>query len=162
MNLWDRVRVFFMGTEKDKDKGGVPHQLTKISGQLDTIISLLEGLPAQISTTPATPPPDHSQDLEDIMSAVTDLTDAVDRQSTVIDSAVTLLNSLAQQIRENVDNSEALNALADEIDANTQELAQAVDSNDGDDAAPPVEPPPVDPNDVPHPDQTLPGDLPQG
>ena len=159
MTVWDRIRVFFMG-EKDRDKGGggVPHQLTRISDQLDTIISLL----TQISTTTPTPP---DQSTEDIMTAVSDLTDAVNRQSSVIDSARTLLGQLAQQIRDNVDNSEALNQLAADIEANTDELAQAVDANDGE-PNPPVEPPveeqpPVNPDDQPHPDQTLPGDLPQ-
>ena len=95
------------------------------------------------------------------MSAVTDLTDAVNAQSTVVDSAVTLLQSLAQQIRDNVDNSDALNALADEIEANTSELADAVSANTPAEQPPVEEPAPVDPNDQPHPDQTLPGDLPQ-
>jgi ABC-type transporter Mla subunit MlaD len=102
--------------------------------------------------------------MEDIMSAVTDLTNAVNAQSTVVDSAVTLLQSLAQQIRDNVDNSDALNALADEIEANTSELADAVSANTPAEQPPVEEQPPVDetnPDDLPHPDQTLPGDLPQ-
>lgn len=166
MTVWDRIRVFFMG-ERDKDKGGGnPHQLDKISDQLDTIISLLTQISSNSSTTTPVPP---DQSMEDIMTAVSDLTDAVNRQSSVIDSARTLLGTLAQQIRDNVDNSAALQQLAADIEANTDELAQAVDANDGEPNPPVEEQPPVDettppvenPDDQPHPDQTLPGDLPQ-
>lgn len=48
---------------------------------------------------------------------------------TVADSAVALINGLAQQIRDNSTDPAALNALADELDADQAELAGAVSAN---------------------------------
>ena len=61
--------------------------------------------------------------------AMTKLTEAVARDKTVKDGAVTLLQSLAQQIRDNVEDPEALNKLADDIDASTTALGDAVVAN---------------------------------
>lgn len=49
----------------------------------------------------------------------------------VVDSAVTLLTSLSQQLRDALaaDDPAALQALADELDANTTALAEAVAAN---------------------------------
>lgn len=61
--------------------------------------------------------------------ALDNLTAKVEAQTTVIDSAATLLATLAQEIRDNAGDEEALNALADRVDANTAELAEAVQAN---------------------------------
>lgn len=64
------------------------------------------------------------------------LTAAVERDETVNQSAITLLNSLSQLIRDNADDPAALNALADKLDAQQQQLADAVVANTP--AAPPT------------------------
>lgn len=48
---------------------------------------------------------------------------------TVVDSAVTLIEGLAQQIRDSLGDEEALGALADELDAKANALASAVAAN---------------------------------
>jgi len=76
-------------------------------------------------------------DLSTIKAEVSELHD-------VVQSAVTLINGLADEIRNLEPTQEAIDALAAQIDAQAQELAAAVADN------------------TPHPDQTLPGDLPTG
>ena len=56
------------------------------------------------------------------------LTTEVSETNTVIDSALTLIANLAQQIRDAAGNPEALNGLADQLDAKANALAAAVDS----------------------------------
>lgn len=64
------------------------------------------------------------------MSAELDrLTTEVSENSTVIASAIALLNSLAQIIRDNAQDPAKLGALADELDAKQRELADAVTAN---------------------------------
>lgn len=60
---------------------------------------------------------------------LTRLTAAVERDSTVNQSAITLLNSLSQLIRDNATDPAALTALADQLDAQQQALADAVVAN---------------------------------
>lgn len=48
---------------------------------------------------------------------------------TIEQSAITLLNGLSQQIRDNVGDEDALNALADDLDAQNASLADAVAQN---------------------------------
>lgn len=73
------------------------------------------------------------------MSAQLDkLTTEVSETKTVVASAVTLIEGLAQQIRDLKDDPVALEALATELDATTNALAAAVAAN-----TPPVEPPPA-------------------
>lgn len=75
------------------------------------------------------------------MSAALDrLTTEVNENTAVIDSAVTLINGLAQQIRDAVDDPAKLNALADELDAKSNALAAAVAANT---PAPPTTEPPA-------------------
>lgn len=63
------------------------------------------------------------------MSAQLDtLTTEVQEAKTVSQSAVTLIQGLAQQIRDSVDDPAKLAALADELDKNTKELAAAVEA----------------------------------
>jgi uncharacterized protein YoxC len=57
------------------------------------------------------------------------LTADVNSQGTVIDSLVTLVNGLAQQIRDTAGNETAANALADQIEANTKKITDAVAAN---------------------------------
>lgn len=59
-------------------------------------------------------------------------------QTTVIQSLVTLVNGLAQQIRDSADDPAELQALADGIEANTAAIAKAVTDNT---PATPVTPP---------------------
>jgi ABC-type transporter Mla subunit MlaD len=64
------------------------------------------------------------------MSAETErLTASVASLTTVEQSAVTLLGQLAQLVRDNATDPAALNALADSIDADANDLASAVTAN---------------------------------
>jgi hypothetical protein len=64
------------------------------------------------------------------MSAQLDALKAkVARNTTVAESAVTLIKGLAQQIRDNADDPVALQALADELDATDTNLGNAVTEN---------------------------------
>lgn len=67
----------------------------------------------------------------------------VSENSSVIDSAVTLLGSLAQEIRDAAGDPARITAIADALDANSGRLGEAVEANTI--PAPPVEEPPVDP-----------------
>jgi len=57
------------------------------------------------------------------------LAQEVSENNDAIDSAVTLLTDLSQRIRDLEPTAEAINALADELDANTGRLAAAVLDN---------------------------------
>ena len=73
------------------------------------------------------------------MSAQLDkLTTEVAETKTVAASAVTLIEGLAQQIRDLKDDPIALEALAAELDSTTNALAAAVSAN-----TPPIDPPPA-------------------
>jgi hypothetical protein len=64
------------------------------------------------------------------MSAELDrLTTEVSETKTVVDSAITLLGGLSQQIRDLKDDPAKLSALADDLDAKTNALAAAVAEN---------------------------------
>ena len=64
------------------------------------------------------------------MSAELDrLTTEVSETKTVVDSAIALLGQLAQLIRDAASDPAAINALADELDAKSNELAEAVAAN---------------------------------
>jgi len=96
-----------------------------------------------------------TEEMEDMTQALDDLRAKVEANSSVIDSAVTLINTLAQQIRDNIDDSDALEELASGLDTKSQALAAAVAANtpntapagtglpDGTSATPPVEPSPT-------------------
>jgi hypothetical protein len=53
----------------------------------------------------------------------------VEEMSSVVDSAITLINGLAQQIRDLMNDPAALAALADSLDSKAGELAAAVVAN---------------------------------
>jgi len=63
------------------------------------------------------------------MPDLTRLTAEVAESGTVVDSAVTLLGQLSQLIRDNATDPVALNALADQLDAQQTALAAAVVAN---------------------------------
>jgi ABC-type transporter Mla subunit MlaD len=63
------------------------------------------------------------------MASLDELTAAVAAQTTVVDSAVTLLGQLAQMVRDAGTDPAALAALADQIEAQSAELADAVTAN---------------------------------
>lgn len=74
------------------------------------------------------------------MSAeLTTLTQEVAEMGTVVDSAITLINGLAQQIRDLKDDPAALAALAASLDEKAGALSAAVAANTP--AEPPAEPP---------------------
>jgi hypothetical protein len=71
------------------------------------------------------------------MSAALDrLTAEVAETKTAVASVLTLVQGLAAQIRDNIDDSDALNALADDLDASQQQIADAIAANTP--AAPPA------------------------
>lgn len=61
---------------------------------------------------------------------------AVARDTTVNQSAITLLGQLSQLLRDNAGDATAINALADQLDAQQSSLADAVTANTP--AAPPA------------------------
>lgn len=72
------------------------------------------------------------------MSAATDkITAEVTETKGIIQSAITLIGSIAAQIRENKADQTALDALADSLDTDSSALAAAVAAN----SPAPVEPP---------------------
>lgn len=69
------------------------------------------------------------QRIETIMTDLTRITDEVTQMSSAVDSAIALLAELAQIIRDNATDPDALNALADELDNKGTALADAVVAN---------------------------------
>jgi hypothetical protein len=61
-----------------------------------------------------------------LMSAIDELKAAVAAEKTVVDSAVVLIKNLADQVEQNQNDPVALQALVDDVRAQTQELADAV------------------------------------
>lgn len=68
----------------------------------------------------------NTQQEHNLMTTLADVQTKVSAQSAGIDSAVVLLNQLAQLVRDNAADPVALAALADELDAKTAALAAAV------------------------------------
>lgn len=66
-----------------------------------------------------------------IMANLQDLQAAVERDRTVTESAVTLLQGIAQQLRDAQASNDpnAIQAVIDQIDANTNRMAEAVAAN---------------------------------
>lgn len=82
-----------------------------------------------------------------IMATLDRLTQEVAETSTAVDSALTLIAGLAEQIRQLEPTQEALDGFADELDRKQQEIAAAVATNtpapsSTEPAAPPTEPEP--------------------
>lgn len=61
--------------------------------------------------------------------ALTRLTTEVSENTSVIQSAITLLGNLSQIIRDNAGDPAALGALADQLDTQSNSLAQAITAN---------------------------------
>jgi len=53
----------------------------------------------------------------------------VEQQQSVVQSAITLIGGLAQQLRDAAGDPAAIQALADQLDASTNALAAAVEAN---------------------------------
>jgi DNA repair ATPase RecN len=66
---------------------------------------------------------------ESVMADLAALTAAVEAEGTVVQSAVTLLNQLAQMVRDAGTDPAALADLADQIDAQAADLGAAVEAN---------------------------------
>jgi uncharacterized protein YqgV (UPF0045/DUF77 family) len=103
------VDVFQRGTVGSNDA-----VLARIESKLDQVLSLLESV--------------HEQG-EHEMADLSALQVEVEENGDVINSAITLMNGLSQQIRDLADDPAAVLALADTLDANTQALANSVAAN---------------------------------
>jgi len=64
-----------------------------------------------------------------MQKALEELEAAVEQQTSVTQSAVTMLEQLAAQVRENADDPAALRKLAADIEKNTQRLSDALVAN---------------------------------
>lgn len=95
--------------------------------RLDDVLDELQGLELLITERTN----DMSAQLEVLKTEVAET-------KTVIDSAITLLNGLSAKIAELKDDPVALQALADELDAETKALSDAVVANTPVEPAPPV------------------------
>ena len=89
------------------DEGEILDQLGRISDQVDLLLTEAGKMSAE---------------LERLTTEVTEI-------GAVVDSAVALINGLAQQIRDLATDPAALNALADELDTKANALAAAVAAN---------------------------------
>jgi len=61
-----------------------------------------------------------------LSEALDRLTNEVTENASVVDSAIILISDLASQIRDNIGDDGALNALADDLDVKTAALASAI------------------------------------
>jgi len=85
---------------------------------------------------------------EELLMDLNALASEVEQNGAAVDSAVALLSGLSQMLRDQAGDPAAVQALADQIDANTQRLAAAVTANTP--AAPaPAEPAPGEPAPAP-------------
>jgi uncharacterized protein YoxC len=92
-----------------------------IHRKLDTIIEKLDALSLKSSQI-------NSRE-EHIMATIDDLTKDVQDNSDATQSAITLLNNLSTAINQAKNDPAALQALANQLQANSQALAQAVVAN---------------------------------
>lgn len=70
--------------------------------------------------------------VDQIMATIQELADDVAAQATIVDSVLTLVQGLSQQLADAIANGAdpaALQAIKDQLDANTQRLADAVSEN---------------------------------
>lgn len=67
----------------------------------------------------------------DMSEALDRLTAEVAETRDATQAAVTMISGLAAQIRDNIDDSDALNALADQLDASQVEIADAITAGTG-------------------------------
>ena len=84
---------------------------------------------------------------ETVMADLSELQQEVEQLTDVVQSGVTLINGLADEIRELEPNQAAIDALASSIDAAAQQLADAIAANTPADTSGGGTTPPTDPND---------------
>lgn len=101
-----------------KDKGN-----EKISRQLDILIAEVRNLTQAITR--------QTQQGAATVASIEELQAEVSQNTDAVGSAVTLINGLAQQIRDAVAQNDpaALQAVVDQLEANSSALAQAVAEN---------------------------------
>lgn len=113
---------------------------TAVLGVLHTLVKQFEGFQTQMST--------QTEEINRLKGDVT----TIESQGTAI---ITLVQGLAQLLRDNQADPQAISALADRLEAESNAIADAVAANTvpivpptpvtgGTDAPPPVEAPPVD------------------
>lgn len=96
-------------------------RLDAIEAKVDAILNAVIDLGAAQATA--------ITNLEDIMADLTAITASVTENTSAAQSAVTLLNQLGDLIEANATDPAALQALADQLHANSQALADAVVAN---------------------------------
>lgn len=98
-------------------------QLDRVSKQLDEVIRALRSVENKLGAV--------AKKQEETMADLTRLSDEVSENNDAIDSAVTLLEGLSQQLKDAVasDDPAAVQAIVDQLDAQTQRLADAVVAN---------------------------------
>lgn len=101
----------------------IPAVDNSVESKLDAVLAAVEALTQGVTAT---------------MADLTALTAEVTENGDVIESAVLLLGSLAQQVRDLSTDPAALQALADQLDAQSGELAAAVAANTAPPELPPV------------------------
>lgn len=95
----------------------------------DDVLRRLDGLSRQLETLASVAHRiEHSLEIH-VMADLSRLTQEVSENTAVINSAITLINGLAEQIRALSTDPAALNALADQLDAQSNALASAVAEN---------------------------------
>ena len=80
----------------------------------------------------------HHYEDSKMSEAIDNLTAAVAENNSKIDSAITLIEGLADQVEQLKEDPVALQALADEIRGKAAALGSAIDQNDGDPSTPPA------------------------
>jgi hypothetical protein len=95
----------------------------------------------------------NNQKLESIMASLKKLEDAVAKEISIDESAITLIKGLSQQIKDAGADEAKLNALTDKLDANADALAAAVAANTPASPAPEPTPSPEPTPDVPTPSE---------
>lgn len=94
----------------------------RIDTKLDTVIDLLGQISFQLTT--------RTDQGEEIVADLAALQASVDTQSSVIDGAVALIQGLSQALKDAIASNDpaAIQAVVDQLDSNTNELAAAVDN----------------------------------
>lgn len=78
----------------------------------------------------------HYPEMTAVSEQLDNLTNEIAQMRGAVDSAITLINGLADQIEELQNDPAALQALADDLRGQKEQLAAAVDANDGEEEPP--------------------------
>jgi TolA-binding protein len=97
-------------------------QLLLLQGPFAALLERLAALESQVNALTGEAMPTMKETIDRVRAEVTEA-------RTVADSAKALVTQLAQQIRDNIGDPAALNALADQLDATNADLAAAVQAN---------------------------------